>query len=350
MFLSKHVVLCFGLEKNYVTVKYFPMENEARIYFNALPSDLSKQLLSIQSNELDIWAEIMEQKSPSPSFMQRMGGREDFINTFRFFHKDCYRKLQRIVKSLTSVTVLNMNIRFKTTADKGETNWIQRRKRVFKEINDIHPDVFGLQEVLEDQLQYLRKKFPDYGCVSFGRVNGVTSGEACPIFYDKHVFKLNNFGVFWLDEVSVRKTNNELHPRICTFAYLETFNGISILVLNLHAGLSSSRGAQFKTVFNFLKKASTPNIIIMGDFNENIRDKHSSWKSDKLGIYNVRKNEKPEQTYFRNFKLDSHGGEYDHILSSRSLPVREVSVGKFNEQYPLSDHVPIIAKFSLMWT
>jgi len=350
MFLSKHVVLCHGLEHNFVTVRYFPLENEARLYFNELPNDLSKQLLSIQFNELDIWAEIMDQKSPSPSIMQRMGGREDFLNTFRFFHKDCSRKLQRIVNSLTTITVMTLNLRFKTTTDKGETNWSQRRKRVYKEINDIHPSVFGLQEVLDDQLKYMRKKFPDYGCVSFGRVNGVTSGESCPIFYDKYVFKLNNFGVYWLDEVSIRKTNNEEHPRICTFAYLETFTGIKILVLNLHAGLSSSRGAQFKTVMNFLKKSSTPNIILMGDFNENIRDKKSSWKSEKLGIYNVRNKENPVQTYFHNFKMNGSGSEVDHILSSRSLPVREVSVGKFNEQYPLSDHVPIIAKFSLMWT
>jgi len=163
-------------------------------------------------------------------------------------------------------------------------------------------------------------------------------------------FKLHNFGVFWLDEVSIRKTNNEEHPRICTFAYLETFTGIRILVLNLHAGLSSTRRSQFKTVLNFLKRNTAPNIIVMGDFNENIRDKNSGWKSEKLGLHNVRNNENPVQTYFHNFKMNGSGGEVDHILSSRSLPVREVSVGKFNEQHPLSDHVPIIAKFSLMWT
>ena len=74
-----------------------------------------------------------------------------------------------------TVKVMSYNIRY-GTADDGDHIWPNRREAAAAMINDQHPLVFGVQEALDFQLEYLQENCPGYKCVGVGREDGVSYG------------------------------------------------------------------------------------------------------------------------------------------------------------------------------
>ena len=50
-------------------------------------------------------------------------------------------------------------------------------------------DIIGMQEVLVNQLNYLKSNLKDYDFVGVGREDGKEKGEYAPIFYRKDRFR-----------------------------------------------------------------------------------------------------------------------------------------------------------------
>ena len=67
-------------------------------------------------------------------------------------------------------------------------------------LTDQKPDVFGLQEALEDQVEFIEMNCRDYKWVGVGRDNGKKEGEFMAIFYNKNTVSLLKWGTFWLSE------------------------------------------------------------------------------------------------------------------------------------------------------
>ncbi|KZO95913.1 hypothetical protein CALVIDRAFT_527714 [Calocera viscosa TUFC12733] len=86
----------------------------------------------------------------------------------------------------------------------GEKRWSERRYRVADTITYHSPDVFGLQEVLANQMRDMRTLVGEaYENVGVGRNDGKERGEYVPVFWRRLMegrdrFKLLEVNYFWL--------------------------------------------------------------------------------------------------------------------------------------------------------
>lgn len=100
-----------------------------------------------------------------------------------------------------TVKLMSFNIRMSAMPEMdGDNAWEKRKKAVVKMIQSEDPDVFGVQEMLPDQQQYLRGELTEYDMVGVGRDDGMNEGECMGIFYKKTRFELLKEGTFWLSE------------------------------------------------------------------------------------------------------------------------------------------------------
>jgi endonuclease/exonuclease/phosphatase family metal-dependent hydrolase len=99
------------------------------------------------------------------------------------------------------VKIISYNIRQSGLSDKdGEYKWENRKDASANMIQQEAPSIFGLQEALLEQVEYIEKSFPQYGRIGVGRDDGQNSGEIMAIFYLKDHYALINQGTVWLNE------------------------------------------------------------------------------------------------------------------------------------------------------
>ena len=98
-----------------------------------------------------------------------------------------------------TLKVMSYNIRYGTAND-GDHVWANRRDAAAAMVMDQHPLVFGVQEALDFQLEYLQENCPGYKYVGVGREDGVSDGEHMAVFYDSERAELVNWGTYWLSE------------------------------------------------------------------------------------------------------------------------------------------------------
>ena len=87
--------------------------------------------------------------------------------------------------------VVSFNIRM-GVADDGENSWDNRKEATIAMIEDIKPDILGLQEAFGFQSDYIRENCPDYDGVGVGRDDGKEEGERMMIFYNKEKISIHN--------------------------------------------------------------------------------------------------------------------------------------------------------------
>jgi len=152
--------------------------------------------------------------------------------------------------------------------------WEERREAVADCLRDIAPDVFGVQEALFPQLQYLCDALPSYTCVARGRDNGHTGGEAMGLFYRTSRFILKRAEVFWLSDtpdVAGSNTWGAACVRCATVAVLiDRTDGTSVGVCDTHLDHISAP-AREKGARLIRQRLSTYGSglawVVTGDFN-----------------------------------------------------------------------------------
>ena len=168
---------------------------------------------------------------------------------------------------------MTYNIRYDNPND-GKNKWSKRKVFLTDQIAYNQPDVFGIQEGLQHQVQYLDSIFGGYNYIGIGRDDGKTKGEYSAIFYQKERLEVLNKGTFWLSE-----TPNEISvgwdasmERICTYGLFKNkTNSEQFWVFNTHFDHIGNI-ARVKSAGLILEKIEELNIdnlpvIVMGDFN-----------------------------------------------------------------------------------
>ncbi len=136
------------------------------------------------------------------------------------------------------------------------------------------PDVFGIQEGLLRQLEYLNEQLPGYQRIGVGRDDGKDGGEFSALFFKKDRFKLLDSGTFWLSETPdvVSKGWDAALPRVCTYVRLRDKQAKKNLwVFNTHFDHvgKTARKESAELILKKIREKNTANepVIVMGDFN-----------------------------------------------------------------------------------
>lgn len=102
-------------------------------------------------------------------------------------------------KGEQTLKVISYNIRVGSAPD-GDHKWNIRKPASPAMIADQQPDIFGLQEALKMQLDYLEETCPDYDHVGVHRDDGKQKGEVMAIFWNTKTQEMLKWGNFWLSE------------------------------------------------------------------------------------------------------------------------------------------------------
>ena len=169
--------------------------------------------------------------------------------------------------------VMSYNIRNSKAKD-GDNAWEIRCDATPAMILDIHPEVFGIQEAYQNQVDYILEHCPDYKMVGVGRDDGVLKGEQMSVFYDTKRINLIDWGTYWLSETPDVPSYgwDAACRRTATWTLLEQKStGRRFFFVNTHLDHkgATARKEGLALVYNNIKKMNPDGVpmVLTGDFN-----------------------------------------------------------------------------------
>lgn len=102
----------------------------------------------------------------------------------------------------SAIRVMSFNVRSDIDGQlsDGENSWVYRQDAAPAMIQDIMPDVCGMQEVRQHQQYSMEAALKKYQFIGVGRDDGLSKGERMLIMYSKKTIKLIDWGTYWLSE------------------------------------------------------------------------------------------------------------------------------------------------------
>jgi len=255
------------------------------------------------------------------------------------------------------VSVMSYNIRYATESD-GENAWSKRKDYLAKQVAFYEPGILGVQEALQEQLEFLDEELEDYKWFGEGR-DGKNKGEFSAIFYNTEKFEVLDMGTFWLSETPHRISIgwDAALNRICTYGlFREKASGKEFYVFNTHfdhlGEVARLRSAEL--IVEKIKNINAENlpVVLMGDFN---LEPASSALAPILGYLNDAKAVASEVAYgpegtFNGFKFhEPVTKRIDYVFTSpEGIEVLKHGVLSDSKdlKYP-SDHFPVLVVLRL---
>ncbi len=168
--------------------------------------------------------------------------------------------------------IMSFNIRRGTKPD-GKNHWFFRRELVREVLLQYRPDVLGLQEALDFQLDEISDVLSGHAKIGIGNLGG-TEGMHNSIFYDARRFELMDEGTFWFSDTPGMPGSRgwgNIIPRLCTWARLrEKKSHQAFYFYNAHLDHLSLRSRKKSVVFlmDQIRTRLFPDpFIVTGDFN-----------------------------------------------------------------------------------
>jgi endonuclease/exonuclease/phosphatase family metal-dependent hydrolase len=262
-------------------------------------------------------------------------------------------------KSENDIVAMSFNIRLSLSDDfDGENSWILRREAVIEMIKEVNPDLFGIQEGLLGQVNYMGEHLPEYSFYGVARNDGPNTGESNAVFYKKSRFELLESNTFWLsetpDEVSMG-WDAAFHRIVTMVRLLDKKSGREFYFYNTHFDHMGkvAREESGKLIIERMKSSipyDAP-VVLTGDFNAGHNDpildpieeymisaRKAAPVTDTLNTFNRWGKIAPEE-----------GGRIiDHIYFRNLTPsLFKTIIGAYAGVEYISDHYPIIAVFAL---
>jgi endonuclease/exonuclease/phosphatase family metal-dependent hydrolase len=232
-----------------------------------------------------------------------------------------------------SLFVGSYNIRYKNALDAIEGNsWSERCPVICSMINFESPDVFGAQEVLDQQIQNMLSLLDGYAYIGVGRDDGKKAGEFSPIFYKESKYSLLSHGTFWLSPTPQKigsKGWDAALPRICTWGHFKSrTSSFSFWYFNLHMdhiGVVARRESAKLVVANIKKMCKDEMVVLTGDFNVDQKDEvYSIFAESGLlkDSYQTANHRFAENGTFNSFKSTvKTDSRIDHVFVSQKFVV-----------------------------
>ena len=254
-------------------------------------------------------------------------------------------------KESEGLKVMSYNIRY-GSADDGTNSWKYRWPATVEMLNDVKPDVFGVQEALDFQVEFISEMVRDYKGYGVGREDGKHDGEHMAIFWNKKTIKMIKSGTFWLSETPEKPSMgwDAACYRTATWALMkDKKTGKKFYFVNTHLD-HVGREAQKNGLKLIVDRIASINpegypMVLTGDFNIT-PDNPGLVNLDKI-MTSTRKIAKKTDNKgtFNGWRTDREGGVIDYIYMSgfSSVPVYETIVKKYADKPFISDHYPIMS-------
>ncbi|MCF7567852.1 endonuclease/exonuclease/phosphatase family protein [Sabulilitoribacter arenilitoris] len=248
---------------------------------------------------------------------------------------------------------MTYNIRYDNVND-GENQWSNRKGFLSNQITYNNPDIFGIQEGLHHQVQYLDSTFVNYNYIGVARDDGKTKGEYSAIFYNKEKFDVLKQGTFWLSETpnKISVGWDAAMERICTFGWFkDKITKQQFLVFNTHFDHigKEARVESAALILNKIEEFNTKSlpVVVMGDFNLKPEEAPIKLLSKSLNDTKKVSELKPfgPTGTFNGFKFNKPvANRIDYIFTSKkNISVKKYAVLSDSKdcKYP-SDHLPVV--------
>ena len=258
----------------------------------------------------------------------------------------------------TELSLMTYNIRLDIDSD-GENAWKHRKDFVINQIKFYEPSIFGIQEGLPQQVNYLNENLSEYSYIGEGR-DGENNGEHSAIFYNKNLFEVLSSETFWLSTTPTipSKSWDAAYPRIYTYALFKNKNSrVKFWVFNTHFDHigQESRLNAIEMIIEKIQSENTQNypVFFMGDLNvepdNEVIAKLNKYMIDSFDV-SIAKPFGPYET-FNGFKFQEppkYRLDYIYVSKSDALEVLKYAVlsDSKNLKYP-SDHFPVFIKVAL---
>lgn len=262
------------------------------------------------------------------------------------------------VKAQTEVKVMSFNIRLDLKSD-GENWWEKRKDKVAGLVNYYEADFVGLQEVVHNQLLYLKDSLRGYGFIGVGRDNGKEAGEYSCIFYRKDKYTVVEQSTFWLSPTPgvPSKGWDAALNRVCTYGLFKNNKTKNLIwVFNTHFDHMGklARLESAKLIIKKINELNTKNypVIVSGDFNSRPGDGPAQYMMANMqNSRSISKMVYGAADTWNAFKFhEKPDGCIDYIFVSND---KRITVSKFatitdsyEMKYP-SDHFPVLANINI---
>ncbi|WP_198661754.1 endonuclease/exonuclease/phosphatase family protein [Lewinella sp. IMCC34183] len=250
-----------------------------------------------------------------------------------------------------TLTVMSYNIRYDSPND-GSNRWDNRRDLLVSQVQFHHPDILGTQEVLANQLRYLRRNLDGYDYVGEGR-DGGDDGEYSALFYNEDRLRVEDSGTFWLSPTSGRVSTgwDAALPRIVTWArFRRRDSRESFMAFNTHFDHvgDQARVESARLLLNMIGQLNRDNlpVVVTGDLN-------LTPETEAIGILTGTLQDAYQQApvrlgpvgTFTGFDYDAPADRrIDYIMTSPGVRVLRYAAltDAVNRSFP-SDHFPVMA-------
>jgi len=250
---------------------------------------------------------------------------------------------------------MTYNIRYANN-NPGE-EWDLRKENLAKVMLNQNPDIFGVQEALLSQVEFLSEKFTNYKQIGVGRDDGIKEGEFSTLYVSDRYNILNN-GTFWLSETPDTSSFgwDASYKRVATWAIIiDKKLKDSLFVMNTHLDNEGivARNESVKLLLIKIEELSINlPIILLGDFN--FTSEFEGYKT--LVNSGLLKDAQFEtaNNYGTNITFNgfdnniTSGDKIDYIFVSDKIKVINHSIidEQIDSKYP-SDHMPVAIDFEL---
>jgi len=250
-------------------------------------------------------------------------------------------------------TLISYNIR-NSGANDGINNWENRKDLTINMINQEKPDLICMQEVLNNQLEFIYDELPNYDFIGVGRDDSVKKGEAMAIFYRNDKYELLENDNFWLSETPnmVSRGWDGVCRRMVTWGHFKNLNsGKTFFCFNTHLDHKGvvAREEAVKLIvkkINEITNDSDEPVFLTGDFNATIDNPIFT------PIINSMKQARNDASISDNkFTYNNYGlgtenpSVIDHIFYLNAVSISFTTLdGSYGDGY-ISDHFPVKAVF-----
>lgn len=252
-------------------------------------------------------------------------------------------------KGQNVLKVMSYNIRYGTGKD-GTNSWNLRYVATAEMLKDQMPDVFGVQEALSFQIDFIEENFRDYKCVGVGRDNGKKEGEHMSIFWNKNTVSMSKWGTLWLSETPEKPSMgwDAACYRTATWALMKCKKtGRKFYFVNTHldhVGVEARRKG-LQLIVDRIAEINPEGLpmVLTGDFNMTPDSKELEDLDNVMDSARRIAEKTDSHDTFNGWGKSTGIIDYIYVSGFSSCPEYQTVIKRYADRKFISDHYPVTA-------